>query len=144
MVKGIDPALFIRTATDPFDFMLRAKVGKESRLILGDRQIQKTSRYYVAINGDVLRKIGQPTKPEGEFKKANGISEHEYQRVMDEIGPGVWDARIHTKNKSKYVQPVTQYEAGYKVAECNDVRSFRFDNVNYDYYINEANKLIIR
>jgi hypothetical protein len=143
MVQGIDPGAFIRTATDPFDFMLRAKVGRESRLMLGDRELQRTSRYYVAINGDNLRKISPPTKPIGVFKKANGITEYEYERIMREIGPGVWDARIHTKNKSVYKDAVTQFEAGYKVAECNDARSFRFDNVNYDYYVNEARKLII-
>lgn len=148
MVHGIDPAVFIRTATDPFDFMLRAKVGRESRLMLGNRELQRTSRYYVAIDGDNLHKISPPTKPEGEYKKANGITEHEYQRVMSEIGRGpgntpIWDARIHTKNKSQYKPAITQFEAGYKVAECNDARSFRFENVNYDYYINEARKLII-
>ena len=111
--------------------------------MLGDRQIQSTSRYYVAKVGAPLTKIAPARGPEGEFKRANKITDAQYDAVMREIGPGVWDERIHTKNRSKYEAVVTSFEAGWLVAECNDASHFRFDNVNYDYYINEARKLII-
>lgn len=143
MVHGIDPEQFIRLHHDPFDFMLRVKVSREAKLMLGDRELQGTSRYYVAINGENLRKISPPTKPAGEYKKANGVSEYDYNRVMKEIGSKVWDARIHTKNRSVYAPAVTQFEAGFKVAECNNASKFDFGNVDYSYYVNETRKLII-
>ena len=62
---------------------------------------------------------------------------------MSEIGPGVWDERIHTKNKSKYAMRETSVNAGWKIAECNNVDRFNFNNLNYDWYIAEARKLII-
>lgn len=145
MVHGIDPETFIRCHTDRFDFMLRVKVSREVKLMLGNREIQPTSRYYVAINGHDLQKISPPVEGTtiGQFKRAAKVSEYEYQRVMKQIGPGVWDARIHTKNKSKYEMRVTSFEAGWKICECNNADDFRFDNINYRYYVDEAKKLII-
>ena len=142
MVYGIDPETFIRAHTDKFDFMCRAKVGRSDRLMLGDRELQRTSRYYVAINGAPLRKISPPAGPTGKYKRANGVSEAEYMRVMLANG-WQWDASVCTKNKSKYEDRVTAFEAGWNVAECNNADAFRFDNINYKYYVDEARKLII-
>ena len=61
---------------------------------------------------------------------------------MNETG-WKWDARVCTKNKGVYELTKTQIEAGWKVTECNDADDFRFDNIDYRYYINEARKLII-
>ena len=46
-------------------------------------------------------------------------------------------------NKSKYEERVTGLAAGYKVSVVNNIANFRWDNVNYDWYIQEAQKLII-
>lgn len=143
MVHGIPVETIIRAHSDPYDFMLRAKVNKSDQLMLGERQLQATSRYYVAKDGAPLRKIAPAKGPEGEYKRANKIDDAFFAHVMAQIGPGVWDERIHTKNKSKYEQVVTSFEAGWNVAECNDADSFSFANLNHDYYIAEARKLII-
>lgn len=143
MLHGIDPEWFIRCQTDPYDFMCRAKVDRQSRLMLGDHQVQSTTRYYVALNGASLVKISPPKGTIGEFKRANKLTDAFYNSIMSQIGPGVWDERIHTKNKSRYEEVHSSIEAGWSVAECNDARSFRFDNVNYAYYVAEAKKLII-
>lgn len=142
MTQGIDPETFIRLQSDPFDFMCRVKADRSSKLILGNRQVQNTTRYYVVKEGERMVKISPASGPLGAYKKANGISDNEYNRVMQETG-GAWDARVCTKNQSKYEERETAIEAGWKIAECNDARNFRFDNVDYAWYVNEAKKLII-
>lgn len=143
MLHGIDPEAYIRAHSDPFDFMCRVKVERGSNLYLGGQPIQGTTRYYVARSGSPMTKVSPPKGEIGAFKRANKISDQDFNRVMAEIGPGVWDERIHTKNKSKYEMVTTAIEAGWKIAECNDARNFHFDNVDYSYYLNEAKKLII-
>lgn len=145
MVHGIDPEQFVRFHTDPFDFMLRVKVDRASHLMLGGREIQGTSRYYVALQGEELVKVSPPVKGArvGDYKRANGVPDDLFKSVSAEIGPGVHDPRIHTKNKSKYEIREMTIEAGWKVRECNDAATFRFDNINYEFYVSEARKLLI-
>jgi len=142
MVHGVDPEAFIRLSTNPYDFMCRIKVGRSDSLLHGGQPVQKNSRYYISTDGADLIKHSPPAGPAGTFKKANGISDAEYQRVMTETG-GEWDARVCTKNKSRYEDRETAIQAGYKVTLCNNVTCFTFDNVNYDWYVQEAKKLII-
>lgn len=143
MVHGIDPDAFIRAHTDPFDFMCRIKVDKASRLLLGGVPIQSTTRYYVARDGAPMVKISPPAGPLGEYKRRNGLTDMEYNRIAATVPAGTHDERIHTKNKSRYEQRETAIQAGWKIAECNDARSFNFANVEYSWYVNEARKLII-
>lgn len=145
MMHGIDPELFLRTHSNPFDFMCQIKVKRSDILMLGAREIQRTTRYYVAQQGETMMKIAPPAKGAiiGQYKKRNGVSDYDYQRIMSEIGPGAWDERIHTKNKSTHQNRETGIEAGYMVCECNDASTFRFDNINYAWYAAEARKLII-
>ena len=144
MVNEIDPESFIRLHSDPFDFMCRIKADRSSKLLLGDRQIQNTSRYYVAVEGEPLRKVSPPPAgcTIGAYKRASKVSEAEYNRVMKETG-GQWDERVCTKNKSTYQDRVTNIQAGLKICECNRASDFRFDNLDYNWYINEARKLIV-
>lgn len=145
MLNGITPEQFIYSHFDPYDFMLRVKVGKADELLLNNQPVQKTSRYYVAKNGGEMIKVSPPAKGAkvGDYRRANGVPDALWFQVNSEIEPGTWDARIHTKNKSKYEMRTTNIEAGFKVALCNDVNDFKFDNIDYSYYINEAKKLII-
>lgn len=142
MVHGVDPETFIRAHTDPFDFMCRIKVDRASKLMLGGQPIQPTTRYYVANQGAPMAKISPPAGPLGAYKRRNGVTEAEYQRRMRETN-GEWCETVCTKNKSRYEERNTAIQAGWMIAECNDARSFRFDNVNYAFYVAEARKLII-
>lgn len=142
MVNGTNPEEYIRSCNDPFDFMCRIKVKKSDNLFLDNKLIQKTSRYYVSTDGAEMVKSSPPTGFEGEFKKKNGVSDSEYERVMMETG-GEWDARVCTKNKSKYEERRTTIESGYKITLCNDIREFSFDNIDYNWYTKETVKLMI-
>lgn len=142
MVHGIDVESYIRLNSDPFNFMLRYKTPRGNVLHLDGREVQKTFRYYVSTNGGKLEKVAPARGPEGQFKRANGVSEYEYNKVMLETG-GAWDARVCTKNKSRYEQVITAVQAGYLVSDCCDADWFDWSNVNYNWYVHEARKLII-
>lgn len=144
MVHGIDPETFIRACSDPYDFMLRVKVDRSSKLMLGGVQIQSTTRYYVARQGAPMVKISPPPAGNvvGQWKRAPRITKAEYDRVMAETG-GAWDARVCTASKSTYQDTTTAIQAGWQIAECNDASRFRWDNVDYRFYVAEARKLII-
>lgn len=142
MLKGWHPEAALAIKDDPFDFMLRYRATGESKLEINGKPVQKTLRYYVAKQGGTLIKRAPPTGVG--FKRKPGITDKLYAEVIREVGVGVWDGRIHTKNKSTYTETVTEIEKGYLVAECNDASRFDWSNVDFNYYLKEAEKLIIR
>ena len=99
----------IRDCKDPFDFMLRTKVPRSSRLVTRneyneDTTQQNITRYYIASNGERLVKI-MPPLPNTENEREIGI------------------------------------DAAWLVKTCNNMKDFDWD-INYDYYIQEARKLV--
>lgn len=145
MVHGIPTETFIRCCVDPFDFMLRVKVGRSDTLLIGSTEQQRVTRYFMARDGQEMTKISPPVAGGviGQWKRANGVTQVEYDRVMQETG-GEWDERVCTKNRSKYAERRTSIQAGWKVAQCNVASDFSFARLDYQWYINEANKLVIR
>ena len=144
MVYGVDPEQVIRSHSDPYDFMLRAKVGRSDKLLIGDREVQKVTRYFISTNGAPMMKISPPVAGGviGQFKRANGVTKVEYERVMAETG-GQWSEKVCTKNKSVYQERRSMIQAGWAVTECNDVADFDWSKIDYNYYIAEARKLVI-
>jgi len=45
---------------DFFDFLMRVKVPRSSKLMMGDRQLENTQRYYVSVGGGSLTKVMPP------------------------------------------------------------------------------------
>ena len=88
MTQGIDVETYIRLQHDPYDFMCRVKVDRASKLMLGNRQLQSTTRYYVAVNGEEMRKVSPPVNGAviGEYKRANKLTDAYFNQVMSEIG----------------------------------------------------------
>lgn len=142
MVEGVDIETYIRSCFNPFDFCCAVKATGGSKLFWGDKRVQKNTRFYISTDGQFLSKVMPPAGPVGAYKRRNGVSETEYNRIMAETG-GEWDERVCTGNKSKYEERVTGLAAGYKVTVVNDIETFKWDNINYDWYIQEAQKLII-
>lgn len=133
----------IRLMTDKFDFMLRYKATGESVVYIGETEQLRTVRYYVSTKGEKMKKVSPPKGEMGEYKRANSLKDEVFNAVMKEIGKGVWDARIHTKNKSKYGITETSIESGWLVKECNVASKFDWSDVDWKYYIEEAKKLIV-
>jgi len=108
IVDGGDAISFIRNHDNPFDFMLRTKVPRSSRLVLEvdgeDIEQQNICRYYPSESGGKLVKIMPPLVEGGEDRRLS-------------------------------------IESSYKVKTCNNMKDFSWD-INYDYYINEVQKLL--
>lgn len=144
LIDGLPPERIIRSFTDKFDFMLREKTPKDAKIYIGEKVMQKTVRYYVSTKGAPMKKITAADPAEkGQFKRKNKLSDEFFDKVMAEIPPGTWDARIHTANKSVYEDVTTSIQSGWLVKECNNVKDFDWKDVDYDYYIEEAKKLLI-
>lgn len=133
----------IKLITDPFDFMFRYKATGESIVYIGEVEQLRTVRYYISKSGEPMKKVSPPKGESGQYKRKNSITDKYFSDVMKEIGKDKWDERIHTKNKSKYGQTITAIESGWKVKECNLASKFDWHDVDWDYYIEEAKKIII-
>lgn len=109
IVNGTPIAKTIREDEDPFNFCLRVKVPRNSKLVLvkDDKEYvqQNICRYYPSKDGGKLMKWMPPLAKGGEWRKL-GID--------------------------------TEYD----VSVCNDMDDFDWSNLNYDYFINEAQKLV--
>lgn len=133
----------LRLVTNPFDYMLRYKAPGGSQLFIGDEKQLKTVRYYVSKTGKPMKKVSPPKGELGQYKRKNSLKDDYFNKIFKEIGKDVWDERIHTKNKSKYEIRETSVQSGWLVKSCNVADQFDWNDVNWDFYIEEANKIII-
>lgn len=142
LVRGVSIRDFITSHTDVYDFLLRTKVPRSNILEWGGDKVANTIRYYISTDGDTLEKVAPAKGKPGQYKRANGVPAYVYDQVIAEIGEGVWDERIHTKNKSVYEDVRTGIHTGWTVMICNDIRGRTFSDINYEWYIAEAEKLV--
>lgn len=143
MVNKEDIREFIENHEDVFDFFLRAKATGGAYLEWGGEPFGKILRYYVSTDGDYLDKVMPPKGPVGQHKKANGVSETEYIE-WHMVHGNEWNPDIHTKNKSTHEERRVQVHQGWTVQPCNNLEGHSFSDLNYEWYINEAEKLVIR
>lgn len=145
MINGTGIERFIYDCDDPFLFMMRAKVNKSAHLYIGDKEVQRILRYYVAREGGPLRKVDRPKGTPGQYKRKQKISDWEYKSILDSLPPDTWDERIHMKNKARYPDTVeTNLQSGFLVADCSDASWFDWNNIDFGYYIREAEKLVVK
>lgn len=142
LVHGTDIRTFIENHENVMDFMLRAKIPRDSSLEWGGEKVANIVRYYISTEGDILEKVMPPKGPVGHYKRANSIPEAVYAEVVMEIPTGTWDERIHTKNKSTYEIRRTGINTGWNVRICNDIKGCTYADLNHEWYIQEAEKLI--
>lgn len=143
LINGWNPEALVRLMTDPFDFMIRYKTTAGSKVYIGDKEMSKTVRYYVSTAGEPMKKISDAKGSPNDYKRANSLTDAYFNKIMKEIPPNTWDERIHTKNKSKYEQREFSIESGRKVKCCNVASDFNWNDVDFDYYVKEINKLEI-
>lgn len=111
LVYGEDIRTHIMNNRDPYDFMLRTKVPRSSKLYIGDTQVQNITRYFVSNNGGPMRKVMPPTP--AQLKKDPNAPE-----------------RNISINKA------------WLVTDCNCADDFDWANLNYNYYVQQAEDLV--
>lgn len=119
MLTGVDIETYIRSHADAFDFMMRVKVPRSSKLCTVDAVprgfigppngavTQNICRYYVADTTTSLMKIMPPLPKKPEADRHFSI------------------------------------ESGWNVALCNTLDEWDWSKVNYRYYVEEAQKLLL-
>jgi len=129
LVDGIDIADFIHNHGDLYDFFLRTKIPRSSRLVLttGEEQnavvtqIQNVSRFFVADEGGQLTKIMPPLDK----------TKEQEEQDMEEYG---------------VIQPNGERHIGVCVGQFvqvrNDSTEINRRDINFDYYINETRKIV--
>ena len=170
LVRGEDIRTFIENHKDDYDFMCRAKAPRSNRLVMrwpeydnAEIDLANIVRYYVSNSGGSLVKIAPPTGELGTWKRAAKVSDATYAAVLAELAQDVdnmdsiggtylvdnmdangvpWDERIHTKNRSKHGVREMGVCVGWRVTDCSNVKNFDRSTVNYDYYVQEAEKLV--
>lgn len=110
MLHGTDIRDFVENHENKWDFMLRTKVPRSSKLILvyengTAKPLQNICRYYPCKRGGKLVKIMPPLEEGGEPRRL-GI------------------------------------DTAWNVTPCNNIVDFK-DDIDYNYYIEEARKLVI-
>ncbi len=143
LINDWNPEALVRLYSDPFDFMIRYKTPGGAKVYIGDQEMLKTVRYYVSTAGQPMKKIATPKGEIGTYRRKNSLTDEYYKKILAEIPAGTHDERIHTKNKSTYQLVETEIEKGWLVKECNVANKFDWADVDYRYYIEEINKLII-
>jgi len=141
LVRGEDIRSFISNHTEVYDFMLRTKVPRGSVLEYGGEKVPNTIRYYVSTDGDILEKVTPSKEPTGQFKKGVGVSDFAYSE-HHRLNGNEWNPEVHTKNKSVYEETRTSLHNGWTVVICNRMAGHTFADINYDYYVQEAEKLV--
>jgi hypothetical protein len=117
MLHGTDVGDFIRSHTDAFDFMMRIKVPRSSSLCVVH----------------VHRGIGPP-----EGAVTQNICRYFVANTNTTL------LKIMPPDKRKPDEPRhIGVEVGWNVALCNSLDEWDWSKVNYDYYIEEAKKLVL-
>lgn len=162
LLDGADVREFILNHPIDHDFMIRAKTNRKDKLMMrwpefdnAEVQLPHMCRYAITNTGGALIKVSPARGVVGSWCRANSLTDAFYKSTLAEItttppAPGSdldslgipHDIRIHTKNKSRYGIGETGIKVGWRATEYNDKTKFDRNAINYDYYINEANKLI--
>ena len=112
MLHNIDVATYVRGHRNMYDFLMRTKVPRSSKLVMvmddgTEVRQQNICRFYACNAGGKLVKIMPPLTEESEPRRI-GIGE----------GYGMWT--------------------------CNNIKDFTWKDVDYQYYIDAAEKLVIQ
>lgn len=109
LVNNVTIEDFIEQYTDHYDFMLRTKVPRTSKLMWGEDQIQNVTRYYISTNGEQFVKIMPPLKKNPD--KWRNIKIHDGWKTtpMNTMGKVAnIDYRWYIEEAYKLVSPLQQ------------------------------------
>jgi len=117
LIDKISLEEFITKHNEPFDFMISFKSPRDSRLVLESQVNEKygLKKEYESLQSTIRYYISKDGKA--------------LKKVMPPI-----------KNSNE--DRIIGINVGYNIDICNDASNFSFSNLNYEWYIKEAQKLI--
>lgn len=130
MVDGVSVAQFITHHADAYDFMMRAKVNAASRLVAA--YDNPTGFDYQTGEPTAIRDV--PQQPLTRYHIAN--EGPHLVKIMQPLAKNVANGKTDDRRIG--------IDAGWKVHICNRAEDFSWPNLNRAYYIQAAEKLLIR
>lgn len=160
LVNGNSVADYIENNEDIYDFCLCTNVPRSSKLLYGDKQIQRNTRYIVTNDGEELTKVMPPAgagmklvdENFSELIEVQHEKEEAFQRAVNkhklvgfsELTPEEQSLVVNgvdenTTLKNRYIG----INKGKTVTVFNDIGNITKHNIDIDYefYISEAEKL---
>lgn len=144
LVKGVEIDWFIRNHADANDFMLRTNVPRSGRLVIEYTDIQRTmdyeplqntTRYYISNDGGQLVKIMPPL---AKFKT------REQQKALARTPAQIRDFKSLFERRDRLNvregERIIHIQDGFNATPMNTMGEMK--DVNYNWYINEARKLV--
>jgi len=145
LLFGADIRQFITRHTDYFNFMNVVKVPRSNTLEIGGQDVQRITRCYISQDGAEMVKVMPPGAVKYLWILRNPTT-GKTKEIKSERGVQSSAEKGFTEILSKTQLPETVRRqnifSGWKVTECNDMSSFRPSNLNYEWYIAEAEKLV--
>lgn len=156
LVRGQSTREFIENHGELMDFMCRTKVQRSDTVYTVDNdnnrtKQQRVTRYIAAVQGDSIIKVMPPTPAQIELYEIGDHYQHESTGTYEVKKPGVKPSSGRYKPVPEHLKRtvpdrVERLEAECRVQTCNTLNETVIDqlwqNLNYDFYINEANKLV--
>lgn len=158
LVRGENIEVFIRNhlAVDPLDFMLRTKINRSDKLVLetpvmwGDTLVttrqqdqQRVTRYYVSKDGGRLVKLMDPTVDQVKKWRLGNHWRHKKtgaHKMATKQPSSMWE-KCDPPTPEPPIRR-TGVEAGHNVTICNQLAGLDMSNVDIDYYVTRARKLV--
>lgn len=143
---GVDIRDYIISHNQWFDFMLVAKVGRKEQLTINGERIQSISRYYLSHTGGEM-KIVRPAKDEVKYtwllrNPTTGKTKTVKTEVTVKSAMTKGFTEIVSKTAAESQGTSEAVCSGWRVKECNDMTTFNPADLNYEWYIAEAEKLV--
>lgn len=145
IVRGDNLERFIRAhvKTNPMDFMFRTKVNKSDWLYFDDTEVQRITRYYASTDGGYLVKVMEPTADQVKKWQSGKHWRHVdtgAHKMAGKAPSGKW---VQCEPPTE-LPPLrrTGVSAGQKITLANTLRGLDLSNIDFQYYINEARKLV--
>ena len=146
---------FIESHANKFDFMLRTKVPRSSRLVMvvDDEDVlqQNICRYYPSKDGGKLVKIMPPLEKKTtrywkseDGTKAVSNTETEVKKLVkngyEELSIN-FEKAVSDPDFLKLMERRLSIDSDWNVKTCNNILDYDGD-IDYDYYISNARKLV--
>lgn len=143
LLHDTDPMEFLESHDDPWDFLLCAKVNRDSRLELGVTRapLQNTTRYYVSTIGDQLVKVMPPLKGKVDERRIGIHAEGQAECLGDRKN---YRCSIcgETFELKKMFDIHNKEQHAWKITPCNHFDG-SVENVDYRFYLREIDKLTL-
>jgi len=160
LVRNENIEQFIRNHKDIYDFMLVTKVPRTSKLILrqdvlwgdsflgsNDEDLQNITRYYPSKKGGYLIKVMPHTKPQIKAEKQGDHYKHKNTGVYKVVKKGgkppsgMYELLTNDEKRTGLPPREISIQSGVKVKDCSNMNDFNIEDLDYEFYIEEAKKI---